>query len=283
MQFYHITQCHRCCKFWGSVQLACWLQNVHQSCCLYFTTISCLQPQTTFNHTSAQDLHIRLLHLQDHLRPATQTADATADLRKQSISATKSPRGTNLHGHCPHQGLDESWFSLYWADVWRCVGERCANANTVNRVSHGGSGVMEWAGISYGQWTQVHFIDGNLNAQRYGDEIWCPLSCHSSAAITSCCSTIMHGSMLQGSEQFLDVENVPVPAQSAYSPNMSPIEHVLDALDWRVRQRGPIPAKPSRISATWCSTTRLQVHEVTRMSIAIFFREREREIRERLY
>ncbi len=30
---------------------------------------------------------------------------------------------------------------------------------------------MVWAGICYGQRTQVHFIDGILNAQRYGDEI----------------------------------------------------------------------------------------------------------------
>ncbi len=25
--FYHTAQCHRCRKFWGSVQLACWLQE----------------------------------------------------------------------------------------------------------------------------------------------------------------------------------------------------------------------------------------------------------------
>ncbi len=31
--------------------------------------------------------------------------------------------------------------------------------------------VMVWAGVCYGQWTQVHFIDGILNAQRYRDEI----------------------------------------------------------------------------------------------------------------
>ena len=35
----------------------------------------------------------------------------------------------------------------------------------VNRVPHGGGGVMAWAGVSYGQQTQLHFIDGNLNAR----------------------------------------------------------------------------------------------------------------------
>ena len=59
-------------------------------------------------------------------------------------------------------------FQLYQADgrhVWRHVGERFADVNVVNRVPHGGSGVMVWAGISYGQPTQLHFIDGNLIAQ----------------------------------------------------------------------------------------------------------------------
>ncbi len=53
---------------------------------------------------------------------------------------------------------------------------------------------------------------------------------------------IMHGPMLQGSStQFLKAENIPVLAWPAYSPNMSPIEHVWDALDRRIRQRVPVP------------------------------------------
>ena len=37
--------------------------------------------------TPAQDFHIRLLHLQDRLRPATQTVDETVGLHNQRISA----------------------------------------------------------------------------------------------------------------------------------------------------------------------------------------------------
>ncbi len=66
--------------------------------------------------------------------------------------------------------MDESPFSLYRADgrqrVWGRVGERFADVNVVDQVAHGGSGVMVWAGVCYGQRTQVHFIDGILNAQR---------------------------------------------------------------------------------------------------------------------
>uniref|UniRef100_A0A8C9XX23 Tc1-like transposase DDE domain-containing protein n=1 Tax=Sander lucioperca TaxID=283035 RepID=A0A8C9XX23_SANLU len=36
--------------------------------------------------------------------------------------------------------------------------------------------------------------------------------------------------------QFLEAENIPVLAWPAYSPDRSPIEHVWDALDRRIRQ-----------------------------------------------
>ncbi len=75
--------------------------------------------------------------------------------------------------------MDESRFSLYRADgrqrVWRCVGERFADVNVVDRVAQGGGGVMVWAGVCYGQQTQVYYIDGILNAQRYRDEILRPI------------------------------------------------------------------------------------------------------------
>ncbi len=40
---------------------------------------------------------------------------------------------------------------------------------------------------------------------------------------------------------FLEAENIPVLAWPAYSLDMSPIEHVLDALDRHIRQRVPVP------------------------------------------
>ncbi len=230
--------------------------------------------------TPAQDPHIQHLHLQDRLRPATRTAAVTIGLHNQIISAQtvrNRLREAHLHARRPHWGLDltavhrrnrlewanahirwrlalwrgvlfmdESRFSLYWADsrqrVWHRVGEQFAEVNVVDRVAHGGGGVMVWEGVCYRQGIQVHFIDGILNAQRYRDEILRPIVVpfiHD------------HHSMLQHDNarphvarictQFLEAENIPVLAWPAYSPDMSPIEHVWDSLDQRIRQRVPVP------------------------------------------
>ncbi len=130
--------------------------------------------------TPAQNLHIQHLHLQDRLRPATWTVAATIGLHNQRISAQtvrNRLREAHLHARHPHRGLDltalchrnrlewanahirwrlalwrgvlftdESRFLLYWADsrqrVWRCLGVQFADVNVVNRVAHGGGGVM---------------------------------------------------------------------------------------------------------------------------------------------
>ncbi len=88
------------------------------------------------------------------------------------------------------------------------------------------------------------FIDGILNTPRHRDEILWPIVVpfiHN------------HHLMLQHDNAwprlarictlFLEAENIPVLVWPAYSLDMSPIEHVWDALDRRIdRQRVPVPA-----------------------------------------
>ncbi len=231
--------------------------------------------------TPAQDLHIQHIHLQDRLRQATRTAAATIGLHNQRISAQtvrNRLREAHLHARRPHRGLDltafrrrnqlewenshirchltlwrgvlfmdESRFSLYRADgrqrVWLCVGDWFADVNVVDRVAHGGGGVMVWAGVCYGQRTQMHFIEGILNAQRYCDEILRPIVVpfiHDHHLMLQHDNARPHFARI--CTQFLEAENIPVLALPAYSPDMSPIEHVWDALDQCIGQRVPVPA-----------------------------------------
>ena len=142
--------------------------------CHHFSTISRLQRHfrrcgSTSNRphnrrlrgtTPAQDLHIQHVPLQDRLRPAA----ATIWLEQANIHIRRRLarwRGVLF--------TDESWFSLFRADGRQRVRRRvgwCQWCGSMVAVR-----VMVWSGVCYGQWTQVHFIDGILNAQRYRDEI----------------------------------------------------------------------------------------------------------------
>ncbi len=153
--------------------------------------------------------------------------------------------------------MNESWFSLYRADgrqrdyilynwvceeyknlepcVWHRVGERFADVHIVDWVAHGGSEVMVWAGICYGQRTRVHFECTEIP--------WWDPEAH-------CCVIHPRPSrphVARICTHFLEAENIPVLAWPAYSPDMSPIEHVWDALDRCIRQRVPVPANIQKL------------------------------------
>ncbi len=51
--------------------------------------------------------------------------------------------------------------------------------------------------------------------------------------------------------QFLEAENIPVLAWPAYSPDMSPIEHIWDALDQRVPVSANIQQLRTAIEEEW--------------------------------
>ena len=117
--------------------------------------------------------------------------------------------------HCSGQMADSVWvssllMSTLWSGPWWRWGYSTGRC-------------------MYGQRTQVLFIEGNVNAQRYCDEILRP--------ITSCCCMIMNGPMLQGS-----VHN-PWKLKTSQFLQGQPTHRTRHPLDTiRIRQRVPVPA-----------------------------------------
>ncbi len=215
--------------------------------------------------TPAQDLHIQHLHLQDRLTPANWTAAATIGLHSQIISAKtvgNRLREAHLHARHPHLDLtaaghrnrfewanahirwrlalwrgvlftDESRFSLYRTGgrqrVWCRVVERVADVNIVDRVAHGVGMRMSWT-------TNTGAFYMALWMQIYRDEMLSPIVVpfiHDHHLMLQHDNARPHVARI--CTQFLEAENIPVLAWPAYSPDMSPIEHVWDALDQRIR------------------------------------------------
>ncbi len=93
------------------------------------------------------------------------------------------------------------------------MGERFTDVNVVDRVAHDGGKVMVWACVCYGQRTQVHYIDGILNEQRYRDEI-----IHDHHLKMQHDNAWPHVARI--CTQFMKAENIPVLAWPAYSLDM---------------------------------------------------------------
>ncbi len=186
--------------------------------------------------TLALDLHIQHLHLQDHLRPDTRMAAATIGLLNQNISAQivrNRLRKAHLHARRPHWDLDLQFvavtdligqmltfdgvchfgevFSSQMNPGFHCTGQMIDSVYGVVWVS----GLLmstlwiEWPMVAVGLWYgQVYVMDNEHRSlllmafwmhRDIVTRFWGPLLCHSSTTMTSCCSMIMHGPMLQGS------------------------------------------------------------------------------------
>ncbi len=65
--------------------------------------------------------------------------------------------------------------------------------------------------------------------------------------------------------QFLEAENIPVLACSAYLPDMSPIEHVWDALDQCIRQRVLVPANNQQLRTAIEEWTNIQQAKINNL------------------
>ena len=126
---------------------------------------------------------------------------------------------------------DESEFLLFCSDrrqrVYRRRGERFIEACIREQDRFGGGGVMLWAGICHGHKTELVFVEGALNAQSYCDTILQPVVV---PFIQRHSVTFQQDNarphIVRICNEYLQANNVDVLPWPAFSPDLSPIEHL---------------------------------------------------------
>lgn len=167
---------------------------------------------------------------------------------------------------------DESRFNLWTHDgrvrVRRYAGQRCLPECIIERHSGRTPGVMVWGAISYHGRSNLLRIEGNLNSNRYVREVLqpevVPFLQGIPGAIFQQDNARPH--VARTVRDFCSAQHMQLLPWPAYSPDMSPIEHVWDMVGRRLA-RDPRPAVSKdelwlRIQAIWNSLPQADIQNL---------------------
>ena len=105
-----------------------------------------------------------------------------------------------------------------------------------NGIGLGGGSVMVWRGIAHGIKSQLIIVAGNMTAVRYRDEILRLVAVPLVQRNLILQQDNARPHVARVCQDFLANNNIAPLAWPPYSPDFTPIEHMWDELDRRVRK-----------------------------------------------
>ena len=237
--------------------------------------------------TPAQDRFIRLRHLRNRFLSAQSTVQELPGNQRISRQTVRNRiHGAGLRAYRPYQGnvltrrhrqarmlwanqhqawtLRNHWRHVWFSDesrfllqrhdgkrrVYRWHGERYAAPCVDEAPPHGSGGVTVWGAISNTGRSQLVWVQDNLTAAQYIQDILQPHVLPlmgTPGAVFQQDNARLHTARI--TVAYFNNQNIRTLPWPSLSPDLSPIEHLWDELDRSLRVRNVPPATPDELFA----------------------------------